>query len=124
MDIREVEAFLAVAEELHFGRAATKLHVTTSRVSQSVRSLERRVGAPLFERSTRRVNLTPLGERLLADLRPAYLGMEAALRTARGIARQQSASLRVAFATSMPRLICTEVIEAFQEHHPHCRVLR
>ena len=124
MDIREVEAFLAVADELHFGRAAARLHVTTTRVSQSVRSLERRVGAPLFERSTRRVNLTPLGERLLADLRPAYLSMETALGTAREIARQRSAWLRVAFATSMSRVVCTELVEAFQQHHPHCQVVR
>jgi DNA-binding transcriptional LysR family regulator len=124
VDIREVEAFLAVADELHFGRAAARLHVTTTRVSQSVRSLERRVGAPLFERSTRRVDLTPLGERLLADLRPAYLSMEAALRTAHEIARQRSASLRVAFATSMSRLISTELVEAFRQHHPHCQVVR
>ncbi|WP_285577523.1 LysR family transcriptional regulator [Actinoallomurus iriomotensis] len=124
MEIREVEAFLAVADELHFGRAAARLHVTTTRVSQNVRSLERRVGAPLFERSTRRVRLTPLGERLLADLRPAYLNMETALRTAREVARQRSGWLRVAFATSMSRPICTELIETFQRHHPHCQVVR
>ncbi|MBO2451866.1 LysR family transcriptional regulator [Actinomadura barringtoniae] len=124
MEIREVEAFLAVADELHFGRAAARLHVTTTRVSQNVRSLERRIGAPLFERSTRRVNLTPLGERLLADLRPAYLSMETALSTAAEIARQRSAWLRLAFATSMSRPICTELVEAFQQHHPHCQVVR
>jgi DNA-binding transcriptional LysR family regulator len=124
VDIREVEAFLAVADELHFGRAAERLHVTTTRVSQSVRSLERWVGGRLFERTTRRVSLTPLGERLLADLRPAYLGMETALRTARESAQQQSAWLRVAFATSMSRVISTKLINAFQQQHPHCQVVQ
>ena len=124
MEIREVEAFLAVAEELHFGRAATRLHVTTTRVSQGVRSLERRLGAPLFKRSTRRVSLTPLGERLLADLRPAYLDMAKALRTAGEIALQYSAWLRVAFATSMSRVISSELVDAFQRQHPRCQVVR
>jgi DNA-binding transcriptional LysR family regulator len=124
VDIREVEAFLAVADQLHFGRAAERLHVTTTRVSHSVRSLERRLGAPLFERTTRRVSLTPLGERLLADLRPAYLAMDTALRTARESAQQHSAWLRVAFATSMSRVISTGLIDAFQQRHPHCQVVR
>jgi DNA-binding transcriptional LysR family regulator len=124
VDIREVEAFLAVADELHFGRAAERLHVTTTRVSQSVRSLERRVGAPLFDRTTRRVSLTPAGERLLADLRPAYLAMETALRTAQENSRRHPAWLRVAFATSISRVISTRLIEAFQERHPHCQVVR
>lgn len=124
MDLRELEAFLAVAEELHFGRAADRLHLTTTRVSQSVRALERRVGGPLFERTTRRVKLTPLGERLLADLRPAYLGMTAALHTARAIASTQSPRLRLAFATSMSPKICTELVEAFQRLHPGCQLVR
>lgn len=124
VDFKEVEAFLAVADELHFGRAATRLHVTTTRVSQSIRRLERSVGAPLFERTTRRVALTPLGEQLLADLRPAYLSVEAAVHTARETVGQRSASLRVAFATSMSRLISAELVGAFQRHHPDCQVIR
>lgn len=124
MEIREVEAFLAVAEELHFGRAATRLHVRPTSVSQNIRSLERRIGAPLFERTTRRVSLTPLGERLLADLRPAYQAMEAALNTAHEAAAHHAASLRVAFATSMSRRISAEMVEAFRQSRPQCQVVR
>ncbi|MFE9392938.1 LysR family transcriptional regulator [Streptomyces sp. NPDC006784] len=54
----EVEAFLTLAEELHFGRTAAKLHVSTARVSQTIRKLERRVGIPLFHRTSRHVSLT------------------------------------------------------------------
>ncbi|WP_194816520.1 LysR family transcriptional regulator [Nocardia sp. XZ_19_385] len=68
----ELEAFLTLAEELHFGRTAERLHVTTSRVSQTIRQLERRIGAPLFERSSRRVVLTVVGKQLRDELRPAY----------------------------------------------------
>lgn len=124
MEFRAVEAFLAVAEELHFGRAAARLHVTTTRVSQNVRSLERHVGGLLFERSTRRVSLTPLGERLLADLRPAYQGLEAALRNARETASPYSARLRVAFATSMSGHVSTTLVDSFQRRHPDCQVER
>lgn len=119
-----MEAFLAVAEELHFGHAAARLHVTTTRVSQNVRSLERRVGAALFERSTRRVELTPLGEQLLAELRPAYEGMAAALRGARETAARQPALLRVAFATSMSRRVSAGLVDAFQVRNPGCQVVR
>jgi DNA-binding transcriptional LysR family regulator len=124
VDIREVEAFLAVAEELHFGRAADRLHVTPTRVSQNIRSLERRVGARLFERSTRRVGLTPLGERLLADLRPAYLAMETALSSARDAATQHAKLVRVAFATTISRVVSGELVDAFQQREPECQVVR
>ncbi|WP_316522109.1 helix-turn-helix domain-containing protein [Kitasatospora brasiliensis] len=51
----EAEVFLALAEELHFGRTAERLHLTTGRVSQVVRKLERRIGGPLFDRTSRSV---------------------------------------------------------------------
>lgn len=65
IDTREIEAFLVLAEELHFGRAGERLYVSQSRVSQLLRALERRVGAQLVERTSRRVRLTPLGARFL-----------------------------------------------------------
>lgn len=65
----ELEAFLTLAEELHFGRTAARLHVSTARISQTIRSLELRVGARLFARTSRRVSLLPVGQQLLDDLR-------------------------------------------------------
>src|SRR5947208_3466743 len=69
---QEIEVFLALAEELHFGRAGQRLGVTTTRASQVIRALERRVGVPLFERTSRRVTLTPAGRQMYEDLKPAY----------------------------------------------------
>jgi hypothetical protein len=69
---RDIEIFLTLAEELHFGRTAERLHVSTARVSQTIRKLERRIGAALFDRTSRQVALTLIGRRLEADLRPAY----------------------------------------------------
>ncbi|MET8301151.1 LysR family transcriptional regulator [Micromonospora sp. NPDC005211] len=60
----EIETFLTLAEELHFGRTGERLRVSTGRVSHVVRKLERRIGAPLFERTSRVVRLTPIGVRL------------------------------------------------------------
>ncbi|RFU40045.1 LysR family transcriptional regulator [Actinomadura logoneensis] len=122
MEMREIEAFLEVARELHFGRAADRLHVSAPRVSQAVRALERRVGAPLFERTTRRVRLTPLGERLLADLAPAHERMERALDEARRAAGTRV--LRVGVATSLPTGVVEEGIQAFEASHPSCAVVR
>jgi DNA-binding transcriptional LysR family regulator len=122
MEIREIEAFLAVARELHFGRAAARLGVSTPRVSQAVRAMERRVGGRLFERTSRRVRLTPLGERLHEELRPAYERMEGALRDARSTASTEV--LRVGVATSVPPDVVARPIRAFERAHPHCAVVR
>ncbi|MFC9994329.1 LysR family transcriptional regulator [Nocardia sp. NPDC127526] len=78
----ELEAFLTLAEELHFGRTAERLHVTTSRISQTIRQLERRIGAPLFERNSRTVTLTPVGKQLRDELRPAYEQIAASVTAA------------------------------------------
>ncbi|MCG0069980.1 LysR family transcriptional regulator, partial [Streptomyces tricolor] len=82
LELRELECFLVLAEELHFGRAGERLFVSQSRVSQLLAALERRVGARLVHRSSRRVALTPLGERFLERLRPAYGALRAAVADA------------------------------------------
>lgn len=69
MTLRQLEVFLAVAEESHFGRAAERMHVSQPVVSQEVRRLERVLGALLFDRTTRTVRLTAVGESLLDDAR-------------------------------------------------------
>lgn len=69
MELRHIRAFIAVAEELHFGNAARRLHIAQPAVSQLVRSLEAEFGVVLFERTSRRVSLTPAGEVLLGEAR-------------------------------------------------------
>ncbi|WP_214325638.1 LysR family transcriptional regulator [Nonomuraea sediminis] len=93
VDLAAMEAFLTLAEELHFGRTADRLLITQPRVSQLIRSLERRVGGRLFERTSRRVSLTPLGVRLRDRARPAY----AELREAVTEARRSARGLRIGF---------------------------
>jgi len=71
MELRDIEIFLTLADELHFGRTAERLHVSQARVSQAIGKQERRLGVALFERTSRRVTLTPVGRRLREDLQQA-----------------------------------------------------
>jgi DNA-binding transcriptional LysR family regulator len=88
VELRDIEIFLTLADELHFGRTAERLHISPPRVSQAIAKQERRIGAPLFERTSRKVTLTPLGEQLRDDLQAGYrrilAGVESATSTARG----------------------------------------
>ncbi|MFF1717047.1 LysR family transcriptional regulator [Streptomyces sp. NPDC058268] len=119
LEIRELECFIALADELHFGRAGERLYVSQSRVSQLLRDLERRIGTRLVERSSRRVRLTPAGERFLAELRPAYETLSAAVDAARESARGVTGRLRIGFqGTADARLM--GAIADFQERHPGC----
>lgn len=119
LEIRELECFIALADELHFGRAGERLYVSQSRVSQLLRDLERRIGTRLVERSSRRVRLTPAGERFLAELRPAYEALSATVDVARESARGVTGRLRIGFqGTADARLM--GAIADFQERHPGC----
>ena len=71
MEIQDLRAFVAVAEELHFGRAAERLHLAQPPVSRTIKALEKELGAELFHRTTRSVEVTAAGEALLGPARPA-----------------------------------------------------
>ncbi|GAA0940781.1 LysR family transcriptional regulator [Pseudonocardia zijingensis] len=121
LEIRELECFLVLAEELHFGRTGERLFVTQSRVSQLIGALERRVGARLVSRTSRRVRLTPLGVRLRDALAPAYDALCAAVDDARDAARTVAGDLRVGFqGTADDRLLAA--VTAFQDRHAGSRV--
>nr|WP_206314166.1 LysR family transcriptional regulator [Streptomyces coryli] len=80
--MRDIEIFLTLAEELHFGRTAERLHLTQARVSQSIAKQERRIGAALFERTSRKVELTPIGAQLVGDLKPVRRALQESLERA------------------------------------------
>ena len=118
MDTAEIEVFLVLAEELHFGRTAERLRLPQPRVSRLVAALERRAGGALFERTSRRVRLTPLGEQLAGRLRPAYAQLTAALDEARAIARQATGMLRIGFSPTSNMTALTRLATAFEARYP------
>ncbi|MBE1587130.1 LysR substrate-binding domain-containing protein [Nonomuraea angiospora] len=121
MEFRELECFVVLSEELHFARTAERLYLSPGRVSQLMRSLETRIGGRLFERTSRRVRLTPLGERFLADLRPSYDGLADAVRRAKAAAREVTGRLRVGFLAT-PTEVVTGSVRAFERRYPECEV--
>ncbi|GGV17117.1 LysR family transcriptional regulator [Actinomadura cremea] len=122
LERHELEAFLALAEELHFGRTAERLHVSTARVSQTIAQLERRTGVPLFIRTSRRVEATTAGERLYADVRPAWDQITAAFQRAIDTGRGLTGTLRIAFVGAASGRLLLGAAELFRERHPDCDV--
>ena len=122
MDMTQVQAFLALADELHFGRAAERVGLSQPRVSRLIAALEREVGGALFDRTTRRVRLTPLGTRLRDGWRPAYGQLLATLEEARAAARQTAGTLRVGFALTTGGTALTRLVRAFTAAHADCGV--
>jgi DNA-binding transcriptional LysR family regulator len=124
VELRHLRAFLVLAEELHFGRAADRLRVSQSRVSQLIRTLETIVGAELFARTSRRVTLTPMGERLRSRVLPAYTELRQAFDHMREAVGGISGELRLGIfiaPSGGPRL--PEILSNFERRHPDCRVV-
>ncbi|MEU9024008.1 LysR family transcriptional regulator [Actinomadura sp. NPDC048394] len=117
MELRDIEIFLALAEELHFGRTAERLHVTRSRVSHAIKQQERRIGAPLFERTSRTVRLAPAGEQLYQALRPAYQEIIDGIEKVSTAAGETAGTL--VLGTMGPQAwMINDIIERFQARRP------
>ena len=89
IELRQLRYFVAVAEELHFGRAAERLHMSQSPLSRAIRELERDLGVVLFVRTTRRVELTAAGSLLLERSRRAIAEIDGAVADARRSAQSE-----------------------------------
>ncbi|MGW7335102.1 LysR family transcriptional regulator [Streptomyces sp. NPDC054808] len=122
MERREIEIFLTVGEELHFGRSAERLHISVAMVSKTVRKLERSVGAALFERTSRRVAFTAIGRRLFEDLQPAHQGILDAFARAVASGRGVDGVLRVGFLGTATAEFVMRVAELLRTRHPGCEV--
>ncbi len=118
MDIQQLRAFLAVAEELHFGRAAERLHLAQPPVSRSVQQLERELGARLFERSTRKVTLTSVGETLVEPAREAIEAFERVRWVAQAAGTGEIGHVRLAYAGASSNVMVGRLARAVKQGHP------
>ncbi|MEV5826781.1 LysR family transcriptional regulator [Spirillospora sp. NPDC052242] len=122
LERHELEAFLTLAEELHFGRTAARLHVSTARISQTIAKLERRANVPLFERTSRRVELTAVGQRLYESVRPAWDQITTAFEQAIDTGRGMTGTIRIAFVAAASGHLLVRAADLFRERHPDCDV--
>lgn len=122
MEVRWLQAFIAVAEELHFGRAATRLQMAQSPLSQTIRKLERDVGTPLFERSTRSVELTAAGHAFLPHARAVLEEIETARRATRVAQGEVYGRVAVGFSGVLNHLSLPPLTRAVRDRHPHLQL--
>lgn len=118
MEFRQFEAFLAVAEELHFGRAAEKLHIAQPALSRVIRLLEKELGTELFERTTRKVRLTPSGEALLEPAKVINVHVDGVKRIARSAQQGEIGSVTFGFAGTTGYSIMGTLAREVSREHP------
>jgi DNA-binding transcriptional LysR family regulator len=117
-----VEAFLSVAQHRSFRRAAAELGVTPSAISQAVRTLEARVGAALFIRTTRSVGLTEAGERFISRAKPAFEELVAASGVARELGQRPAGLLRLTVPRAVVPILLEPLIASFCQAYPEVEV--
>lgn len=118
MELRHLRYFLAVADELHFGRAAERLHISQPPLSQQIRQLEEELGFELFQRTRRRVRLTDAGRVFAEEARALLERLGRATAAARRVARGETGSLDVGFVASATYAILPRLYRRFRERHP------
>ena len=123
MELRHLRYFVAVAEELHFGHAASRLNTSQPSLSQQIRNLERELKVDLLARTKRHVGLTPAGERFLQEARGILAAAERAAGLARETARGESQKLVVGISPETDWLFLGQVLRLFAEHVPFVEVL-
>lgn len=118
MELRHLRYFVAVAEELHFGRAAARLGLTQPPLSQQIRQLEEEIGVELFSRAERRIALTPAGSEFLGYARAALGQVQSGVRSAQRVQRGELGELVVGFISSMAYTYLPWVLRTFRSRFP------
>jgi DNA-binding transcriptional LysR family regulator len=117
-ELWQLRYFIAVAERLHFGRAAEALHISQPPLSRAIRALEERLGVALFVRSRRRVELTAEGVRLLEEARRLIGQLERAVQELRGMAAGEQGRLRVGFVSLADYGVLPGLLKSYKSAHP------
>jgi DNA-binding transcriptional LysR family regulator len=119
MELRHLRYFVAVAEALHFRRAADKLHVVQPAVSQQIKKLEDELGVVLLDRTRRRVSLTAAGKAFLKEARRALAVAEEAAAAARRAAAGKTGRLRVGYVDGAIFLGLPDILRRYRERYPN-----
>lgn len=122
MEVNRARAFLAVAEELHFGRAAARLHIAQPPLSRMIRALEEDLGAALFDRGPRHVALTPVGEALVEPARELVMQSERMVDLVRRVQSGQTGRVRVGFAGASVGPLVGDLVRHLRRDHPDVSV--
>jgi DNA-binding transcriptional LysR family regulator len=122
IELRLWRQFLALAEALHFGRAARSLHMTQPPLTQGIAQLERLLGARLFDRTKRSVRLTPAGEALLLPVRELLARAQALPAQARAAAGGEIGRLRIAFVSTVGFALLPQWLRGFRARHPQVQM--
>jgi len=122
IELRQLRHFVAVAEEMHFGRAAQRLHMTQPPLSQSIQALEALLGTPLFARTSRSVTLTPAGAALLPHARQLLQDVQALPDLARRAAAGESGRLALAFVSTADYSVLPPFLRQFRAAYPQVQI--
>ncbi len=122
IDLRQLRYFITVAEELHFGRAATRLHMTQPPLSQTIQALEELLGTPLFLRSRRGVALTPAGAALLPEARRMLAQAAELPELVRRAAAGESGRLALAFVSSADYSVLPPFLRTYRAQFPQVQI--
>jgi DNA-binding transcriptional LysR family regulator len=118
VEVRHLRAFVAVAEELNFSRAAERLHIAQPALSAQIRTLETQLGCELFVRTTRKVELTPAGEMLVEDAREIVARADEAAAKLLAVGRGRRGLLRIGFVAQGAGETSTEIFRRFAAEFP------
>ncbi|WP_326567697.1 LysR substrate-binding domain-containing protein [Amycolatopsis rhabdoformis] len=122
MDVQQLRSFLAVAEELHFGRAAERLHIAQPPLSRTIKQLERELGIRLFDRNTRSVSLTAGGHALLEPARDVLEALRRAESAVRSAGDGEVGLVRIAFAGVSTHPLVAQLARLVRARRPGIRL--
>lgn len=122
IELRHLRYFITVAEELHFGHAAERLHMAQPPLSQQIRQLEEQLGFQLFYRTKRSVQLTEAGQVFLTDCRKLFKQLDQAIETGRQVSRGESGQLVIGFVSSAAYNVLPEILRSFRTKFPAIRL--
>ncbi|MBV8041357.1 LysR family transcriptional regulator [Pluralibacter sp.] len=123
IELRHLRYFVAVAQELHFGRAAARLNISQPPLSQQIQTLENEIGARLLARTNRSVSLTEAGKQFLADCQQILMQVEESAARAARLHQGETGELRIGFTSSAPFIkAVSDTLSLFRRQHPDVHI--